>query len=103
MLDGKIIADIPGLIEGASEGKGLGTSFLKHIERVNIILHCIAADSPDPKKDYETIRKELINYNKSLSEKKEIILLTKSDLTSPQNLKKTVNKLKKYSGVEQQQ
>jgi len=75
-----IIADIPGLIEGASEGKGLGSKFLRHIERTQILIHCISAESSDPKKDYQVIRHELDSYSTKLATKPEIIVLTKSDL-----------------------
>lgn len=91
----KIIADIPGLIEGASKGKGLGTRFLKHIQKVGLLLHCISSDSLDPLKDYKIVRKELGEFNKSLLEKKEIILLTKHDLTDESELLKAKNKLRK--------
>jgi GTPase len=77
---GKVIADIPGLIEGASHGRGLGISFLKHIEKVRILLHCISLESKDPVDDYKTVRNELGSYNKKLLNKDEIILLTKRDL-----------------------
>lgn len=87
VLNGKIIADIPGLIEGASKGKGLGTKFLKHIEKVPVLLHCVAADSADPQKDYQTVRDELKNFNPELLDKKEIILRTKADLQKPTGLK----------------
>ncbi len=80
MKNGKIIADIPGLIEGAAYGKGLGVKFLKHIERTNLLVHCLAADSPDLKKDYQTIRQELANYSSALIEKPEIVVITKTDL-----------------------
>ena len=75
----KVIADIPGLIEGASGGKGLGIKFLKHIEKVKLLIHCVAADSPNPLQDYTTVREELGKYNNLLMEKEEIILLTRSD------------------------
>ncbi len=88
-----IIADIPGLIEGASEGKGLGYKFLKHIERTRILVHCLAADSPDPEADYRTVRQELVNFSSVLANKPEIILVTKSDLISPENIKKLVSHL----------
>ncbi len=84
---GKIIADIPGLIEGASAGKGLGVRFLKHIEKVKVILHCVAADSENPKKDYQIVREELGKYNPELLNKKEIILRTKCDICKPKDLK----------------
>lgn len=77
---GLILADIPGLIEGASSGKGLGIKFLRHIERTKVIFHCIAADSEDPEADYQTVRTELGNFNAALLEKPEYILITKSDL-----------------------
>ncbi|MBU1000705.1 GTPase ObgE [Patescibacteria group bacterium] len=80
VLNGKVLADIPGLIEGASEGKGLGYKFLKHIEKVELLLHCISSESDDPAGDYKIIREELKKFNSSLLNKKEIILLTKSDL-----------------------
>ncbi|MEK7615866.1 MAG: GTPase ObgE [Patescibacteria group bacterium] len=77
---GLILADIPGLIEGASSGKGLGIKFLRHIERTKVLFHCIAADSPHPEKDYEIVRSELATFNKKLLEKPEYIFVTKSDL-----------------------
>lgn len=80
VLNGKVLADIPGLIEGASEGKGLGHKFLKHIEKVKLLLHCISCESDDPLKDYKIIREELKKFNPDLLNKKEMILLTKSDL-----------------------
>jgi GTPase len=92
VLDKKIIADIPGLIEGASTGRGLGISFLKHIEKVKILLHCVAADTENAVRDYETVRRELESYNKELAKKKEIILLTKSDLIE-KNDKKSFQKV----------
>jgi GTP-binding protein len=73
------IADIPGLIEGASAGKGLGDKFLKHIEKVKVILHCISCETNDLAGDYKKIRKELEDYNPALLAKKEIIILTKAD------------------------
>jgi GTP-binding protein len=94
-LYGTILADIPGLIEGAHEGKGLGSRFLKHIEKVKAVLHCVASDSEDMVKDYETIRHELAEFNPKLAEKPEIILITKLDLVTPAELKKLVTKMKK--------
>lgn len=97
VFKGKIIADIPGLIEGASVGRGLGISFLKHIEKVKTILHCISVDSENPLNDYKIVRRELIKYGESLGKKNEIILLTKSDLIQPKALQNISRKLKKYS------
>ena len=76
---GVVLADIPGLIEGASEGKGLGHKFLRHITRTKAIVHCISAESTDFKKDYETIRTELKSFNIDLIHKEEIVLITKFD------------------------
>lgn len=75
-----IIADIPGLIEGASEGKGLGVKFLKHITRTKMLAHLVALDNPKPMQVYKDIRKELQSYDAELAEKDEIIVLTKSDM-----------------------
>lgn len=75
-MHGFILADIPGLIEGASEGKGLGHKFLRHIKRTKLILHCISLERDDVYEAYNTIRGEL----ESLSDKEEIIILTKTDI-----------------------
>lgn len=80
VINDKVVADIPGLIEGASDGKGLGIKFLKHIEKVKVLLHCIDATSDNYERDYKTVRNELGIYNKDLLKKKEIILLCKTDL-----------------------
>lgn len=90
-----ILADIPGLIEGASSGKGLGFKFLKHIERTNILFHFISAESADPVFDYNTVRSELEKYNKQLLDKKEYVFITKKDAVSPDVVLKIKNKLKK--------
>ncbi|MCX6761071.1 MAG: GTPase ObgE [Candidatus Nealsonbacteria bacterium] len=90
-----ILADIPGLIEGASKGKGLGFKFLKHIERTNILFHFISAESADPVLDYKTVRKELEEYNKLLLDKKEYIFITKKDMVPTETITKIKNKLKK--------
>lgn len=99
MLDEYTLADIPGLIEGASQGKGLGISFLKHIEKTKILLHCIDATDPDPLKTYEIVRKEFEEYNAKLLEKPEVILLTKTDLAVPKEVAKK-EKLFKKKGLE---
>ncbi len=78
--DGSIlIADIPGLIEGASEGKGLGDQFLRHVERTAVLLHMIDVYSDDPAEKYQAIRRELEKYSESLAERPEIIALTKCE------------------------
>ncbi len=90
-----ILADIPGLIEGASNGKGLGGKFLRHIERTRVLFHIVSAESPSPVKDYKTVRKELGAYNKSLLKKTEYLFLSKSDLIDQKELKKKLTALKK--------
>lgn len=75
-----IVADIPGLIEGAAEGKGLGHRFLRHIERNSILLFMIPADSNDIKKDLEILMEELRKYNPELLDKNRLLAITKSDL-----------------------
>lgn len=77
---GVILADIPGLISGASFGKGLGHKFLRHIKRTKALFHCISAESENMKKDYEVIREELENFDKELLEKDETVLITKVDM-----------------------
>jgi len=89
---GFVIADIPGLIEGASEGKGLGIKFLRHIKRTKILAHLVSFENEKLMETYKQIRKELEIYNKSLIEKEEIIILTKTDLID--DLKK-IEKVKK--------
>ncbi|MFA5871979.1 MAG: GTPase ObgE [Parcubacteria group bacterium] len=97
VLNKLVIADIPGLIEGASTGKGLGIKFLKHIQRTKILLHCISLESEDLMKDYKTVRGELETYSQDLAQKKEIILLTKSDLVSEEKLAESMAKMKKIT------
>ena len=92
-----ILADLPGLIEGASEGKGLGIKFLRHIERTKILFHFVAADSTDPVLDYKTVRGELETYNKLLLEKPEYIFISKKDAASENAANKVVGNLKKLN------
>ena len=92
---GHILADIPGLIEGASEGKGLGHKFLRHITRVKVLFHVISMESENPVGDYKTIRKELENYNKTLVEKEEVIILSKTDIASENEVKKVEGEFEK--------
>jgi GTP-binding protein len=81
-LHGLILADIPGLIEGASEGKGLGHKFLKHTTRTAMLLHCVSLENIDPMSAYETVRKELVAFDEMLAEKEEWIILTKTDMVT---------------------
>jgi GTP-binding protein len=89
---GFIIADIPGIIEGASEGKGLGIKFLKHIKRTKMLAHLVSLENEEPMKVYKEIRNELEKYGNDLDKKEEIILLTKTDIP---NDKKVVDKVVK--------
>lgn len=90
-----ILADIPGLIEGASNNKGLGIKFLRHIERTKALFHFISAESPDSAKDYQIIRNELGAYNKELLDKTEYIFLSKSDLLAQNEIAQKLGELKK--------
>ncbi|MEK7574970.1 MAG: GTPase ObgE [Patescibacteria group bacterium] len=97
---GYILADIPGLIEGASEGKGLGHKFLRHIERTKILLHCVSLESENVLDAYKTIRAELEAHNPALIDKSEVIILTKTDTVSSAELKKKRAQLaKKNSNI----
>lgn len=91
MLEKHPIADIPGLIEGASQGKGLGTDFLHHIEKTKILLHCIDVTGTDPLQSYNIIREEFRQFDPLLLTKPEYILLTKTDLADPATVKKVTN------------
>ena len=91
-----ILADIPGLIEGASDGKGLGIKFLKHVERTRVLFHLLSCQSDDILQDYAVIRNELGAFNPELLEKQEIIFLSKSDEISPEELKEKIGLLKKH-------
>ncbi|RJR13000.1 GTPase ObgE [Candidatus Parcubacteria bacterium] len=92
---GLIIADIPGLIEGASEGKGLGVKFLKHIERTKTLFHLVSAGSDDVVRDYGIIRAELGKFSPALREKKEYVFLSKCDTVSSEEVKEKLAALKK--------
>ena len=93
---GYIIADIPGIIEGASEGKGLGVKFLKHIKRTKMLAHLVSFENADDMmKVYKDIRKELEKYDKELAEKDEIIILTKNDMVDEKMIEKKIKEFKK--------
>jgi GTP-binding protein len=93
-----VLADIPGLIEGAHEGSGLGDRFLKHIERCGVLIHIIDATSEDVKQDYLTIRNELESYSPLLKEKTEIICLNKTDSVTAKELKEQIKILQDLTG-----
>ena len=90
-----VIADIPGLIEGASEGKGLGDRFLGHIERCAALVHLVDATQEEPVKAWRTIRRELAAYGQGLTEKPEILCLSKIDAVPPEELAIKRRKLKR--------
>lgn len=98
---GVILADIPGLIEGASEGKGLGHKFLRHVERTKTIFHLVSAESENPAKDYKTVRKELEKYSKVLAKKKEHVFLSKHDILPEKEMKKKLAQLRKVKKTAQ--
>ncbi len=90
-----VLADIPGLIEGAHEGAGLGTRFLGHLERCNVLLHLVDGTEADVAKAYRTVRKELKQYGAGLEGKPEILALNKIDALTPEAIKKCREKLSK--------
>jgi GTP-binding protein len=96
---GLIIADIPGLIEGASEGKGLGTKFLKHIERTKTLFHLVSSLSENPVHDYDTVRRELKEYSPDLLQKDEYVFLSKCDELSEEEKQNKLAAFKKI-GIE---
>ncbi len=97
---GYILADIPGLIEGASSGKGLGSRFLKHIERTKFLVHLVSAEQEDIVSAYRAIRNELETFGRGLPEKRELVILSKTDLLSGQERDAALEALAKASGKE---
>jgi len=93
-----LIADIPGLIEGASEGKGLGDDFLRHVERTAVLLHLIDAYSDDVAKSYQVIKNELSSYNVELENRPEVVALTKIDGLDDDIIQMQVDNIKKVAG-----
>ena len=95
-----VMADIPGLIEGAHDGAGIGHRFLGHVERCLVLLHLIDATNADPVKSWRTIRSELSAYNDDLSKKPEIIALSKCDAAPKDYVTDLISELQKASGTE---
>ena len=93
-----VLADIPGLIEDAHQGAGLGTRFLGHVERTAVLLHLVDATSDDPARDYRTVRHEIEAYGHGLAEKAEIVALSKIDAMTPEALAKAKRKLARAAG-----
>lgn len=101
--DSFVIADIPGLIEGASEGVGLGIQFLRHVERTRLLLHFIdvsGLEGRNPVDDFYVIQKELEKYNEKLSKRKQIIVATKADIIQDDILYNELEKLAKKENME---
>lgn len=96
-LRGYMLADIPGLIEGASTGKGLGHKFLRHIKRTKMLAHIISLEQEDVLLAYKTVRKEIERYDSTLLQKKEIVVLTKTDLVDEAKVKESKEQLSTVS------
>ena len=94
-----VIADIPGLIEGAAEGAGIGDRFLGHVERTRLLLHLVAADSEEPVEAWRVVRGELDSYGAGLHDKAEIVALTKCDLLGDKDRAKLVKAIEKATGA----
>jgi GTP-binding protein len=95
---GHILADIPGLIEGASAGRGLGSKFLKHIERTKIIVHLVSAEEEDLAKAYGGVRAELEQFGAHLGEKRRLVVLSKADLLEPSERENALEVLSAAAG-----
>ncbi|MBP8233275.1 MAG: GTPase ObgE [Rhizorhabdus sp.] len=95
-----VVADIPGLIEGAADGAGIGDRFLGHIERCRVLLHLVDASGDDPVDAYEIVRGELDAYGAGLADKPQVLALNKIDAVEPKLLDKLAKKLAKKSGAE---
>jgi GTP-binding protein len=94
-----VLADIPGLIEGAHEGAGIGDRFLGHVERTAVLLHLVDATLSDPAETYGIVRGEIEAYGAGLEDKPEVLALSKSDAVPKDELKKKAARLKRASGV----
>lgn len=95
---GYVLADIPGLIEGASTGRGLGSRFLKHIERTGLLVHLVSAEQEDPAEAYRAIRTELEAFGRGLPEKEELLVLSKTDMVDGEQLARIIAELTKVAG-----
>lgn len=99
---GYILADLPGIIEGASTGKGLGSRFLKHIERTKFLVHLVSAEQDDLAGAYRSIRNELESFGRGLSDKPELVVLSKTDLMAPEDIKAALATLSDAAGKDVQ-
>ena len=93
-----VLADLPGLIEGAAEGAGLGTRFLGHVERCKVLLHLVDGSAADPARAYRTIRRELAEYGHGLEDRTELVALNKADAMTPQARISRVKALSRAAG-----
>lgn len=96
---GYVVADIPGLIEGAHEGKGLGHTFLRHVSRTKLLVHCISAEQDTMKKNYDVVRSELASFDQALLERPELVVCTKADTCTPDMLDERVARFTEATGV----
>jgi GTP-binding protein len=97
VLYGYVLADIPGLIEGASEGRGLGSKFLRHIARTELLIHCVSLESENPEDDYRVVRQEISKYSPAdLAGKPEAIVLTKTDTRDPAFIEEVAARMRAY-------
>ncbi|MCC7348779.1 MAG: 50S ribosome-binding GTPase, partial [Variibacter sp.] len=99
-VDGRefVLADIPGLIEGAHEGAGIGDRFLGHVERCRVLLHLVDGTGEHAGRDYKTVRAELEAYGHDIVEKPEIVALSKADALTPEAIKRQAARLKRACG-----
>ena len=95
VMDGYMLMDLPGLIEGAHKGKGLGTEFLKHTRYAKLLVHCISLENDNIKEVYKDMRKEFLNISEDLYSLPEFVLFTKADIYSTEQLKEKIEELKK--------
>jgi len=96
---GRLLADIPGLIEGASEGRGLGSKFLRHVERTGFLVHLVSAEQDDVTASYKAIRAELSAFGQGLSEKPELVVLSKVDTITPEEQAAKIEALESAVGA----
>ena len=97
---GVVLADIPGLIEGAAQGKGLGHAFLRHIARTKVLVHCVSLEEEDLARAYRTVRRELAAFNPALAAKREVLALTKSDTVTPEAATEAVARMRRVREAE---
>lgn len=100
VLYGHILADIPGLIENAHKGKGLGDKFLRHIARTTMLVHCISLESENITADYTVIRNELVHHDQALGTKHELIVLTKTDMVDEKTIARATKELQEHTGTQ---